>query len=117
MDGLKFVALPVMALLTLISCSSTPESPPAVGTARLTYAKGVPGGVLVQTLKTTATVAAIDRAKRRTTFQAEGKQFMVKIGREVTNFDQVRVGDKVNAIVTQKVRISLDDREQATSDS
>jgi len=117
MDGLRFVALPVAALLTLASCSSTPEPPPAVGTARITYAKGVPGGVMIQTLKTTATVAAIDRAKRLATFQAEGKKFMVMIGREVTNIDQVRVGDKVNAIITQKVRISLDDREQATSDS
>lgn len=115
---MMMLAMLATALLTFTSCSSTPESPPAVGTARITYAKGVPGGVLVQTMKIAATVAATDQAKRLATLQAtDGKEFKVMIGREVANFDQIRVGDKVNAIVTQKVRITLDDKEPAASDS
>jgi ethanolamine utilization protein EutQ (cupin superfamily) len=74
--------------------------------------------VLVQTVKITATVAAIDPAKRQATFQGiDGKKFTVKIGKEVANADQIQVGDKVSAIITQKVRISLDDRAPAASDT
>jgi translation elongation factor P/translation initiation factor 5A len=76
------------------------------------YTKGVPGGTVVQTVKMTATVTAIDQAKRTATLQAsDGKTFPVKVGPEAVNFDQVRVGDQVTATLTEKVVISLDDKE------
>jgi translation elongation factor P/translation initiation factor 5A len=76
------------------------------------YTKGVPGGVVVQTVKMTATVTAIDQAKRKATLLAsDGKKFTVKVGPEAVNFDQVRVGDQVNATVTEKMVVSLDDKE------
>lgn len=95
-------------LLTLTSCStSTP--PPEVGSARIDYTKGVPGGVIVQTFKTTATVTAIDQAKRTATLLgSDGKKFQVTVGPEAVNFDQVHVGDRVNATVTQKIVAALD---------
>jgi hypothetical protein len=105
------LALLPAALFTLTSCSSTPKPPPPVGSAELTYKKGVPGGVLVQTIKVTATVTAIDQVKRTATLQgAGGKEFKVKVGREAVNVDQVRVGDRVTATLTQKVVVSLNDK-------
>ena len=74
------------------------------------YTKGVPGGVVVQTVKVTATVTAIDQAKRKATLLAsDGKKFIVKAGPEAVNFNQVRVGDQIAATVTEKVVVSLTD--------
>jgi len=105
------LALLPAALVTLTSCSSNSTPPPPTGSAVETYKKGVPGGTLVQTFKTTATVTAIDHAKRQATLVAsDGKPFSVKVGPAAVNFDQIRVGDQVTATVTEKVVISLDDK-------
>jgi hypothetical protein len=75
-----------------------------VGSARIDYTKGVPGGTITQTFKTTATVTAIDQAKRTATLRgSDGKKFVVQVGPAAVNFDQVRVGDLVNATVTQRI--------------
>jgi hypothetical protein len=101
------LALLPVALLTLTSCSSQP--PPPVGSARVTYTKGVPGGVILQTVKIVATVAAIDPAKRQATLVGpDGQQFTAKVGPEVVNFDQVRFGDRVAATMTERIVASLD---------
>jgi translation elongation factor P/translation initiation factor 5A len=105
------MALLPAALFTLTSCSSTSTPPPPVGSAVRIYAKGVPGGVVVQTVKVTATVTAIDQAKRKATLLgSDGKKFTVKVGPEAVNFDQIRVGDLIAATLTEKVVVSLDDK-------
>ena len=105
------------ALFALTSCSSTSDSPPPVGSAVETYRKGVPGGVLVQTVKVTATVTAIDQAHRKLTLQGtDGKGFTAKVGREVVNFNQVRLGDQVTATLTQKIVASLDHQEASSAE-
>jgi hypothetical protein len=81
-----------------------------VGSARITYTKGVPGGVLVQTFKTPAKVTAIDQDEHKATLEGpNGKEAIVKIGSGAVNFQQIRVGDHVTATVTQKVIVSLDE--------
>jgi hypothetical protein len=115
-ETLTLALLPT-ALLTLTSCSSTPQTPPPVGSANITYTKGVPGGVLVQTVKITATVTAIDPAERKATLQGSGgNKFTVNMGPAAVNFDQIRVGDQITATVTQKAVVSLDDKEVATAE-
>ncbi len=110
-------ALVSAALLTLTSCSSPSTPPPDVGTARIDYTKGLPGGVIVQTFKTTATVATIDQTKRTATLRSsDGKKFIVKLGPEAVNFDQVRVGDQVNATVVQKIVASINPADATAGD-
>ena len=59
----------------------------------------------------TATVTAIDQAKRKATLLApDGKKFTVRVGPEAVNFDQVRVGDRVTATVTERMVVSLADK-------
>jgi hypothetical protein len=100
------------ALLICASCSTTP---PDVGSSKIIYSRGVPGGVILQTVKTTATVTAIDQANRTATLLGpDGKKFNVKVGSGAVNFDQVHVGDQVNATVEQKLVAYLD-KEGATS--
>jgi hypothetical protein len=65
--------------------------------------------VIVQTLKTTATVTAIDQAKRKLTLLgSDGKDFVVRVAPEAVNYDQIRVGDQITATVTQRVLVSLE---------
>ena len=105
---LAILALLPAAVFSFTSCSSTTTPPPGVGSARIDYTKGVPGGVIVQTFKTTVTVTAIDQAKRTATFLgSDGKKFQVTVGPEAVNFDQVHVGDRINATVTQKIVTAL----------
>ncbi len=105
------------ATLLLASCSSTPTPPPDVGSARIDFTKGVPGGTITQTFKTTATVTAIDQAQRTATLRgSDGKKFVVQVGPAAVNFDQVCVGDLVNATVTQRIVAHLDQANTAAVD-
>lgn len=106
--------LPV-ALLALTSCSSTDTSPPPVGSGRITYTKGVPGGEVVQTVKTTAIVGRIDPAKRLVTLRVPNRnEFTVTAGREVVNLEQIGVADQVIATVVEKLVASLDQESTAS---
>ena len=81
------------------------------------YTKGVPGGVVVQTVKVTAAVTAIDHAKRKATLMAsDGKKFTVKAGPGAVNFDQIRVGDQVAATLVEKLVVSLVDKEAPSAE-
>ena len=111
--NLTVLALLPAAMLTLTSCSSTPTPPPpAEGTSRSAYQEGVPGGVIVNSLKVSARVTAIDKADRKLTLLGpDGEKSTVTVGPEAVNFDQIRVGDLVNATVTEQLVVSLKDKD------
>ena len=98
---LPVLALLPAALLALTSCSSTPQGE---GSTMVAAQRGVPGGVIVQTYKVTATVTAVDAASRKVTLiTADGAKTTVKAGPEVVNFDQIQVGDQVKATVAEQL--------------
>jgi len=68
-----------------------------------------PGGAVVtETFSTTATIVAIDAPKMKLTLQTpDGKKTTFKASPSMTNFPQLRVGDQVNAVVTEQVAISI----------
>jgi hypothetical protein len=108
--NLTTLALFPAALLTFTSCSSTPAtSPPTVQTSSTTSVQqGVPGGIVVETHKITATVASVDAADRKVTLVTpDGKKTVVKCGPEVVNFGQIRVGDQLKATVTEELAVSM----------
>ena len=111
--NLNLLALLPAAMLVLTSCSSTPPAPPpAESTTGLSYQEGVPGGVIVNTLNVSARVTAIDKAERKATLLGpDGEKFTVKVGPEAVNFDQVRVGDLVNATVTEQLVVSVSEKD------
>lgn len=115
--SLKQLILPLcpVALLALTSCSSIDTSPPPVGSGRITYTKGVPGGEIVQTVETTAIVSRIDPAKRLVTLRVPNRnEFAVTAGREVGNLEQIGVADQVIATVVEKLLASLDQETTAS---
>ena len=105
--GLMTCAAAVMALT---SCSSTHHTAKPLGeTTRTTvYKEGVPGGVIVETTRLHATVVAIDTTNRTVTIAvADGRQKVIGCGPEVANFEQIRVGDRVNSVITSELVLAL----------
>ncbi len=111
------LALLFAGLLTLTACSTTSPPPPAEGTSSAAFQKGVPGGVVVNTVDVSARVTAIDTSNRKVTLLGpDGDKFTVKVGPEAVNFDQIRVGDLVNATVTEELVVYLDEEGASAPD-
>ncbi len=105
------------ALLIITACSTTPPPPPAAGTSSTVFKEGVPGGIVVNTVDVSARVTAIDAANRKVTLLGpDGDKFTVKVGPEAVNFDQIRVGDLVNATVTEELVVYLDEEGASAPD-
>ena len=107
---LGLVALLPAAAIALTSCSSTESKiePAANVTESRTavYEPGVPGGVMVEKFRESATVTAIDPATRKVTLvKTDGTNVTFVAGPEVANFAQIQVGDQVKATWTDKVLI------------
>ena len=100
---LGLAALLPAAVLTFTSCSTEPKGEEVGLTA---VERGVPGGMVVNTVKETATVTGIDKAARKVTLVTkDGTKSAVKCGPAVANFDQIEVGDQVKAVVTEQIVI------------
>jgi len=81
-------------------------------TADLATAPGKVG--VSETVKMTATVVLIDAGSRDLVLiDSQGKMHKVNVGDQVRNFDQVKVGDKVNAEYTEAISLQLKKRGSA----
>jgi len=66
------------------------------------------GVVMVQTVRVTATVVAIDAINRTVRLQPKrGEARTLKVGEGAVNFEQVHVGDEVHAALIEETAISL----------
>ncbi|MBC2709813.1 MAG: hypothetical protein HGJ94_01995 [Desulfosarcina sp.] len=105
------------ALFTITACTTTSPPPPVAESSSTAFKEGVPGGVMVDTVEVSAKVTAIDTANRKVTLLGpDGDEFTVKVGPEGVNFDQVRVGDMVNATVTKELVVYLDEEGASAPD-
>jgi hypothetical protein len=82
---------------------------PAMAQSGAAVVASEPGKVVVaDTVRATATVTAIDKAKRLVELKgADGEIFVVQAGSEVKNFDQIKVGDVVVASYVEAVTLQL----------
>ena len=97
-----FAILPAL-LLAATACSKGMS-----GTTSESMVATPTGGYVVETFTTTATVVATDSAKRKLTLQTpDGKKTSFKADPQMVNFPQVKVGDQVNATVTEEVVVAL----------
>lgn len=112
MKSIQLLALPLLALSSL-SCRTID------GTSETSaiIEEGVPGGEFSETTTITATVTGIDAAKRELTFVSpKGKKFSSIAGAEVLNFDQIKIGDQLNATLTDEVTIRMAESGEKLSD-
>jgi hypothetical protein len=111
------LALLFVGFLTLTACATPPPPPPAKETSSTDIQEGVPGGVIVNTLDVSARVTAIDTSNRKVTLLGpDGDKFTFKVRPEAVNFDQIRVGDLVNATVTEELVVYLDEEGASAPD-
>jgi hypothetical protein len=96
------IALLSAAMLSFTSCSTTD------GTETIDAIETADGAIIVDTFTTTATVTAIDAAKRKVTLVfPSGSKTTYKAGPAVVNLAQIQVGDQVNATVTEEAAIYI----------
>jgi translation initiation factor IF-1 len=102
---LTALALVPAALLAFTACTTARTGG---STASATAQSVEPGAIVVDTAKMTATVAAIDPRSRRITLIApDGRRVTYKVSKDAVNFDQIRVGDRVIATVTEELAVFL----------
>lgn len=103
----------LLALLLAATPTLGQQSPSAGGVM-----KSEPGRVAAaEAVTASAVVLAIDKATREITLKnAKGERFVIEAGAEVRNFDQIRVGDEVEATymraLSMQVRKSTGIRER-----
>ena len=100
--SLALLAVVPVAMLAFTSCSGTK------GTEDVAAIETPDGAIIVDTFTASATVTAIDAAKRIVTLtSADGKKTTYKCPPEVVNFPQIQVGDQVKATVTEEAAIFI----------
>jgi ribosomal protein S1 len=101
---LTALALVPATLLLTTACTSTYTG----GTTTSATSQVEPGAIVVETTEMTATVTAIDARNRRITLATpDGRRATYKVSKDVINFNQIRVGDRVNATVTEELAVFL----------
>jgi ABC-type transport system substrate-binding protein len=94
---LKTAALALLFVTLLVAAGCAANGKNTV----VAYKKGVPGGVMMQTYQTTATITTIDPATRQVTFVApDGTSNTFTAGPKML-LDQVKAGDAVKITVAR----------------
>ena len=110
-NKLAAAALLWAGALGLASCTSekkaeTASSAPPQGVRTIAVQAGEAGGVVEDTYTVSARVSDLDRPSRHITLTAsDGAKSTFTAGPEIRNFDQLVVGDKVNATLTERLVI------------
>jgi hypothetical protein len=90
-------------------CASPPPAapPPSSFEASVTE-PGTPGAMAIDVETTTAVVTDIDHETRELTLlQSDGSRVAFVCGPEIKNFDQIKIGDHVEATVSNQLDITL----------
>lgn len=90
-------------LLAATGCSSGMS-----GTTSESVVATPTGGYAVETFSTAATVTAITKSNQKVTLQtADGKKTTFKADSQMVDYAKLKVGDKVNAVVTEEIAVAL----------
>lgn len=113
----------ICALLLSAGCKSAMYEKEAEGLEAdesvITFAaEGIPGGVVFRTMAVQAKVLDINYKKREVKLLIPGGSVMkTKVGPEAVNFDQVKKGDIINAVINEEVVVQLAPSEADLKDS
>ena len=95
--------------LIIVVGKSTEKPGAAAGSAVGVAPKGAkPGIVMVDTAALSAKIVAVDTAKHSVTLlDPDGKKKTVKLGKNVTNLDQLKAGETVDMIMTESLVVEV----------
>lgn len=104
MNRKLFLSLAALGL-ALSPVAILAEDPAKPLTVQRSTEKGVVAGGRVE--QVTATVTAVDATSRLVTLKGKKETDTIRVGPEVVNFDQIKVGDVVRVTFSQGVILSL----------
>ena len=97
----------LMAAFAMVGVVFT-NAPATAQSGAAVMSAGPGKAAMAQTLNVTATITAIDKAKREVTLKGpQGNLFDVTAGPEVKNFDNLKVGDQVDMKYAEAVTMEL----------
>ena len=101
----RYLAILPMVGIILAACGGSKVQ----GTESVAVAAAPGGGaIVVETFTSTATVSALNTKDRKVTLQfPDGKKTTFKASPDMVNYNQLQVGDQVNAVVTEQAVIWL----------
>jgi Cu/Ag efflux protein CusF len=95
-------------IIILVGKSS--ESPGAASTGEVAVAPqgAKPGVVMTETSALSAKILAVDTQKHRLTFlDPDGKKKTIKLSKNVTNLDQLKVGETVDMLLSESLVVEI----------
>lgn len=99
--GLLFPAI----VLSCVACKSSGEPKSSRTKDRQ---ENAPGAVNVMTVTKTATVESVDQANRKVTLKMpDGETREFTVGKNVQNFDQIKVGDQLKSTLIDSLAVSV----------
>ncbi len=106
--SMKFRFTQVALLVGAVTCAPLAVHAQQAPTEAASAASAPGKGMIARTVRAQAVVSAIDATTRTVTLKTHsGKEFEVVCGPEVKNFDQLKVGDKVNVRYAQALTLEL----------
>lgn len=75
------------------------------------------GALIVDTITITAKVTAKQAEKRKLTLQSDSGEVTIKVSPDMANYDQVKVGDRVEVVLTEEVAIFIGSGAPPSSDA
>lgn len=107
-QNLAALAILPAAMLVFSGCASTAQTDK---TTTKVFKSGVPGGTILQTYQTTATVTAVDPATRQVALIApDGSQSTFIAGPKIV-LDQIKSGETVKVTVARELVIYMSENE------
>lgn len=103
----RLIVLAMAAMLAVGAQSAFAADPAAPAAKPAKKQAGEPGAMVVDTVKATAKVTAIDAAKRMVTLEMDGKSKTITCGPEVKNFAQIKVGDLLKVTYVEALAVYL----------
>ena len=95
-------------VLVVVGTSSQPPSAEDVGEVGVAPKGAKPGIVTAETYAMTAKVLAVDTAKHKVTIEdPDGKKRTIKLGKNVKNVDQLKVGETVGTVITDSLIVEV----------
>src|SRR5262245_54230658 len=101
----KIILMTVIAAL-MLAFAGYAQSPTA--TAKAKASPGAEGAIEVGAITATSKVTKVDASNRTVTLTNEaGETNTYKLGKNVRNFDQIKVGDQVKATLLESVAVAV----------
>lgn len=95
-------------IIILVGKSNEAPAAAAVGEVGVAPKGAKPGIVMVETTAVSAKIVSVDSEKHRVILlDSDGKKKTVKLGKKVTNLDQLKAGESIDMVITDSLLVEV----------